>query len=334
MRSLPALTTAQLQDTTKILAQAKNAIHQQSAKRRSAMEQVIIFFSLFMAVLAIETTMAAMMFALLEVEILGHVVSGAAFGLLVPIVIGAAHVRKHVDGDRLTRSWMSGLASIGILLFVLGVSSMVGFSAWQAGQDALTDFATGPTGMLGGQSLFEAATATDDTTAFAAVPNTMLFVGLSFGMIISVYFASFCLGRVLKCWALLNTPAVPRKDALDKIGEIQKQIKILHRKIAADKVARSRLPQDPKQRFARQVGHLCQAAASRHLAASARKFHPLRGEDGLLAHAGTDKAAEALPAHLASEQAVAQHLTAQLSSTSAAHVLRVLNNNPDQGVTS
>ncbi|MEO1747728.1 MAG: hypothetical protein AAFR27_03760 [Pseudomonadota bacterium] len=269
-KTVPALTTAHLQDTTKVLAQAKRAVHRESAKRRSAMEQLIIFTALFFAVLAIETTMAAMMFALLEVEILGHMVSGAAFGLLVPIVIGAAHVRKHVDGDWLTSRWMSGLASLGILLFLVGLSSMVGFSAWQAGQDALNDFATGPTGMLGGQNLFDpnVQAGGDGDAGLGWLPNAMLFVGLSFGMIISVYFASFCLGRVLTCWAVLAVPAVPRKAALEKIKEIQGQIKALHRMIAADMVARAGLPKDPKQRFAREVGHLCQAVASRHRSTS------------------------------------------------------------------
>lgn len=328
---MPAITPDHLQHATQVLSQAKGDIRRAAAQRRAAFAEAVVFLILFGAVLALETGMAAMMFSLLEVEVLGHVVSGAAFGLLVPVVIGAAHVQKHRDGDLLTRLWMNRLASLGILLFILGISSMVGFSAWQAGQDAMVDFASGPTGMLGGQDLFEpqAQAGVGDDAGLGAVSNALLFVGLSFGMIISVYFASFCLGRVLQCWALLSAPPVPSKAALAKIKDVQSQIKALHHLITADKAARLALPGDLKQRFARETGQLCQQIAQKQLAVAARKFHPLLA-NGPLAHATHDEEADALPARFTSEDKFLQHMTAQLGTTSAAHILRVLNANPDQ----
>lgn len=330
MQGFPALTPNHLQHATKILAQSKRLIRRDQAQRRAVTAETLAFLILFCAVVAVEAGMAAMMFSLLEVEILGHVVSGAAFALLVPIVIGAAHVQKHRDGDLLTRLWMNRLASIGILLFILGVSSMVGFSAWQAGQDAMLDFAAGPTGMLGGQDLFQAQPSdAGDDTGFGAIPNTLLFLGLSFGMVISVYFASFCLGRVLQGWALISKPSPATKAALAKIREVQDRIKALHHLITTDKAARLALPKDRKQRFAREAAQLCQHVAQRQLAAAARKFHPLRA-DGPLAHAASDPEADALPARFTGEEEFVQHMTAQMASTSAAHILRVLDTNPDQ----
>lgn len=334
MKGFPALSPTHLQHATKVLSKARQKIRLDSAKRRSAVAETVVFLILFGAVLALETGMAAMMFSLLEVEVLGHVVSGAAFGLLVPVVIGAAHVQKHRDGDWLTRAWMNRLASIGVLLFVLGVSSMVGFSAWQAGQDTMSDFASGPTGMLGGQTVFDPQPQTDANSdnGFGAVPNLLLFLGLSFGMIISVYFASFCLGRVLQCWAFLSKPPLSDKAAVAKINDVQRQIKALHRLINADEAARLALPNDLKQRFAREAGQHCQRAAQGQLAAAARKFHPLRN-NGPLAQAANDQKAEALPARFTTEDEFLKHMTAQLGATSADHILRVLDTNPDQGVT-
>lgn len=361
MHGVPALSPAHLQRVTRVLSQARGKLRRDAARRRAVFAEFLVFLLLFGAVLALETGMAAMMFSLLEVEVMGHAVSGAAFGLLVPVVIGAAHVQKHHDHDLLTRLWMGRLASIGILLFVLGVSGMVGFSAWQAGQDAMTDFVSGPSGMLGAQSLqgqmalgatsgaMSGATSGvtsgatsgamsgaalgnaygDVQTAFGAVPNTLLFLGLSFGMIISVYFASFCLGRVLQGWALLCTPSLAGKAAIAKITQVQGHIKALHQMIAADTAARGVLPKDLKRRFAREAGQLCQGVAHIKLAAAARKFHPLHS-DGPLAHASNDPEAEALPARFTSEEDFAHHIAAQLNTISAPHILRVLNAHSDQ----
>ena len=194
MQGFPAMSPSHLQHATKVLSQARGNIRRNAVQRRASIAEALAFLILFGAVLAVETGMAAMMFSLLEVEVLGHVVSGTAFGLLVPVVIGAAHVQKHRDRDLLTRLWMNRLASVGILLFVLGISSMVGFSAWQAAQESMADFAAGPSGMLGAQNLFEPPAQSDASgdTDIGAAPNALLFLGLSFGMIISVYFASFC----------------------------------------------------------------------------------------------------------------------------------------------
>lgn len=342
MQGFPALSPDHLQRVTTVLAQAKRLGRQNRAKRRATTAEGLVFAILFAAVLSLKSFLAAMMFSLLEIEVMGHVVSGAGFGLLVPVVIGAAHVQKHHDHDPLTRLWMGRLASIGILLFVLGISSMVGFSAWQAGQDAMSDFANGPSGMLGAQSLqvqmvlgtasgaTSGVASADTGSGIGALPNTLLFLGLSFGMIISVYFASFCLGRVLQYWALLCQPPLSNKAATAKINEVQRQIKALHQLITAEKVARLALPKDLKQRFAREAGQLCQSIAQTKLAVAARKFDPLR-HDGPLAHAARDPAAEELPTRFTSEEDFAQHMGAQLGATSAAHILRVLNHNTDQG---
>ncbi|MEP3296780.1 MAG: hypothetical protein ABJO27_09935 [Pseudoruegeria sp.] len=332
MQGFPALSPDYLQHATQVLSQAKRRIRQDRATRRATVAMAVLFAILFSAVLALETAMAAMMFSLLEVEVMGHVVSGAAFGLLVPVVIGAAHVQKHRDNDLLTRLWMGRLASIGILLFVLGVSSMVGFSAWQAAQDAMADYASGPTGMLGRQGLPDpnGSAAGDAETGFGAVPQTLLFLGLSFGMIISVYFASFCLGQVLHCWAVLCAPSLAGKDAIAKINEVQGYVKALHQMIAADTAVRGALPKDLKQRFAREAGQLCQSIGQNKLKAAARKFHPLRS-DGPLAHATDDPEADALPARFVLEKDFVQHMGTQLGATSAAHILRVLETNTDQG---
>jgi len=333
MDTTSTFSRAHLQHATKVLSRGKGKLRQDAAQRRATIAVTLVFLTLFSAVLALETAMAAMMFSLLEVEVLGHVVSGAAFGLLVPVVIGAAHVQKHRDRDWLTNAWMGRMASIGILLFVLGISSMVGFSAWQAAQEAMMDFNSGPTGMLGGQNLIDpsALTGTGDAeNGFGFVPQALLFLGLSFGMVISVYFASFCLGRVLQGWAAITAPSLAGKGAVAKINEVLGHIKALHHVINADKAARQRVPKDLKQRFAREAGQLCQRVAQAKLAAAERKFHPLRAE-GPLAHAARDDAADALPARFTSAEEFLKHMSAQMKATSAPHILRVLGSNQDQG---
>ena len=135
---------------------------------------------------------------------------------------------------------------------------------------------------------------------------------------------------MLQCWAKIVELTVTSKAALSKINEVQGQIKALHHLITADKATRLAEPKDLIERFAREVGQLCQSVSRTQLAAASRKFDPLKA-NGPLAHAARDKTADALPARFTREEEFVQNVTAQLGATSAAHILRFLNNNPDQG---
>ena len=82
---------------------------------------------------------------------------------------------------------------------------MVGFSAWQATRDSASVVASDPTGMLGARAVdTQAQTSSGIANWIGVIPNGLLFLGLSFGMIITIYFATFCLGRFLQAFNLLT----------------------------------------------------------------------------------------------------------------------------------
>lgn len=78
-------------------------------RRRTSKVKGMFFSIAFLMLVFAETLFAAMMFSLISVEILGKVVSGAAFSVLVPTVIMAVHIKSHVEGDHFTKWWISRL---------------------------------------------------------------------------------------------------------------------------------------------------------------------------------------------------------------------------------
>lgn len=67
-----------------------------------------------------------MLFAILQIEIMGVMFSGAAFALLTPTVLGYAHVRLHHEGDHFLRWWLKTLSGIGVLIFAIAMSLSIG----------------------------------------------------------------------------------------------------------------------------------------------------------------------------------------------------------------
>lgn len=305
---------------------AASLLHEMRAddlRRRVMAFQLAFFGILFVLLVTAETFFATIMFSLIQVEILGSVFSGAAFALLVPTVIGAAHVALHHEGDHFIRWWLKKLSNIGILFFALGISVMVGFSAWQAAQDAVGAISAGPAGTLGGQQVGGAVESSGFAEWVSIVPHTMLFVGLSFGMIITISFASFCLGRALQAFNILTqTPAVAKKVKA-RIKELNGKIASLRRLIDEEASAKRRLPFDVKVKFAREAANACWQVVQSKRAAARRKFDPLRPIDPL-ATAFADPAVESIPNQFKTEAAFERHLADQFDAVRLHKLLAVL----------
>ena len=291
-------------------------------RRRSEAFNLAFFGALFIVLVAGETLFATMMLAIIQIEILGVVFSGAAFALMVPTVIGAAHVKVHREGDHFTKWWLGKLSSIGILVFALGVSLMVGFSAWQAAQDAVSAISHGATGTLGGEQI---GTGGDDAFGTAGwiglIPNSLLFLGLSFGMIITINFASFCLGRALQAFNVLMVGPRIGEEVAARIDALASKIATYRKLLTADESANIKLPFDVKSKFAREAANAAWKVAQVKLAAARRKF---RQENDPLTESFGDPEVETISASLATEDAFTAHLSDQMDVLRLHNILRVL----------
>lgn len=290
----------------------------------------MFFLSCFAAILAIETLLAAMMLALLQVEILGHVVTGATFALLVPIAMGTLHVKIHRDGDWLTKAWLGKLSSVGLLLFAFGLSFTVGFSAWQAATDAVSSVTSAPTGRIGSQDISGTPEASSSWVGLIApLPNMLLFLGLSFGMVISMYFASFCLGRVIEAWGIISKGPRVSKAARAHVEAANAEVKAYTKRHREQEINRRRLPFDPKHRFAREAAQLCGQVAQGKLTVARRKF--VASGPTPLGAVFNDPEVETIPNYFTSEEDFARHIADQMDSTRVHHILHVLSGIPEQG---
>lgn len=329
---MPILRTPNGQDKLLIVLSAlEHEVRMVTHRRRVAFVDGSFFAVIFLGLLIGETLFATLMFSIIQVEILGKVVSGAAFALMVPVVIATVHVKVHYEGDHFTESWLKKLSGIGILVFALGISLMVGFSAWQAAQDAVSVVSTGPTGMLGNRAVdFQSTTSPGIASWISAIPNGLLFLGLSFGMVITIYFASFCLGRALLAFNLLTqTPPIGKQ--LKAITEALKADMAAFRELQnQDDAARWRIPLDLKHKFAREAFHACWKVLQSKLGAAHRKFDALRMNDPL-AVAFHDADAESIPNRFESEEDFCRHMADQMDQMRIHNLLRVLAGLPKKG---
>lgn len=311
--------------TVTLIASLRHEVKVAAHRRRIETLNLGFFGLIFLVLVAGETFFATMMFAIIQIEILGVVFSGAAFAMLVPTVIGAAHVRMHHEGDHFTKWWLQKLSGIGILIFAVGVSLMIGVSAWQAAQDALVGVATGSTGSTGTIGGEQVGAASDSTSGVAGwigmIPSSLLFLGLAFGMIITINFASFCLGRALQAFNILTQVPPVGEEVEATIEELTAKIALMRKLIAADTDARNKLPFDPKSKFAREASHAGWQLVQVKLAAARRKF--ARASDPLREITG-DPEADTIAAGFASEDDFARHLADQMDVLRMHNIVRVL----------
>lgn len=331
---MPALRTASGLDKLMIVLsglehEVRIAIH----RRRVAVIVGSFFAAIFVALLIGETLFATLMFSIIQVEVLGKVVSGAAFALMVPVVIATVHVKLHHESDHFTKMWLKKLSGIGVLVFALGMSLMVGFSAWQAARDAVSFVSSGPTGMLGARAI-EAQPA--DTAGFASwisvIPNGLLFLGLSFGMIITIYFASFCLGRALQAFNLLTLTPPISGELKSSVKDIKSEMSVFRALQSEDETARWKMPLDMKHKFAREAFHVSWEVLQAKLAAAQRKFDPIRMDDPL-AMAFHDADAATIPSRFKTEEEFCRHMADQIDQMRIHNVLRILTGLPEKGET-
>lgn len=314
-----------------VLSGLEHEVRMAGHRRRVALIVGSFFASIFLVLLVGETLFATLMFSIIQVEVLGKVVSGAAFALMVPVVIGTVHVKLHHEGDHFTKMWLSKLSGIGVLVFALGMSLMVGYSAWQAARDAVSFVSSGPTGMLGQRAVDVAPAETVGMASWISfIPNGLLFLGLSFGMIITIYFASFCLGRALQAFNLLTQTPPISKELKTSVEAIKVEMAAFRELQTEDDAARWKMPLDLKHKFAREAFHACWKVLQAKLGAAQRKFDPMRMNDPL-AMAFHDADAENIPNRFKTEEEFCRHMADQNDQMRIHNLLRILTGLPEKG---
>lgn len=283
--------------------------------------QIVFYGTLFLGIVTAETLFATLLFSMLSVEVLGTNISGAAFALMVPAVIGMVHVKLHSEGDHFTRWWLSKLSTIGIPLFCLGISLSLGFAAWQAAEDVVGVLSSGPRGALGDQVVSsEPPSGSGIAVWLSFIPNALLFLGLSFGMIISVALASHCLGRALVAFNVRTQMPRIGPWARETIAVLQTLIAEQQLDADEDKAARLAQPIDPKLKFAREASHACRAVSQRKLSAARRVFAVGRAPDAM-ATVFPDADAETIPTRFSTEATFKRHMTEVLDATRVHNLL-------------
>lgn len=318
-----------LEKTSLILSALWNEIMVEAHRRRLLLSQIIFWAALFAILLGAETLFSMMLFAILQIEIMGIMFSGAAFALLTPTVLGYAHVRLHHEGDHFLRWWLKTLSGIGVLIFAIAMSLSIGYAAWLAMQDATDVIASGTIGTIGGETIGGDANASSGIVGWIGIiPSSLLFLGLSFGMIITISFTSFCLGRALEAFNMLTLTPRISKDVKTLIESGMDKIAVYRKLGDKDAAERRKLPFDIKTKFASEAAHAVRKAGQAKLAAARRRFDPVTQNDPLAAIV-PDAAAGAIPAHFKTCDEFERHIGDVIDARRPHKLLTILNGIPD-----
>jgi len=317
-----------LEQVVRLVSSLAHEVRVENHRRFVLIFKLILFGALFTGLVTGETLFAAMMFAILQIEIMGTFFSGAAFALIVPTVIGTVHVKVHREGDHFTKWWLGKLSSIGILIFALGLSLMVGYSAWLAAQDAMSFVSTTTTGTIGGEVVGDTGTDSSGLTEWLGViPSSLLFLGLSFGMIITIYFASFCVGQALEAFNILTQTPRMGKDVKALIEKLTGNIAAFRKLHNTDADARRKLPFDIRSKFAREAANAGWKVVQVKLAAARRHFDPSSQKNPLTLTV-PDPVAETIPTGFETEDDYTRHLAEQMDVLRLHNMHRVLSGLP------
>ncbi|GAA6207886.1 hypothetical protein NBRC116601_11790 [Cognatishimia sp. WU-CL00825] len=313
-----------MEQLTRVVSAVSHSMRVAQHRARIEAFRLAIFGTGFVGLVIAETTLAAMMFSLISIEIMGNVVTGATYALMVPIAIGAAHVKIHHEGDHFTKWWLKRLTSIGLLFFAVGISLMVGFSAFQAAQDAVSVISTGPTGSLGTQDISSQPEDSGGISSWLAfIPNSLLFLGLSFGMIITIYLASFFLGKALQAFNILTLTPRPGGELTELIEKISVKVDAYRMLRDEDEFARMKRPSDMRNKFARVANAAAWNVVQDKKSAAHRKFLLERTPDPL-AQSYRDPDAESIPSNFKTEAHVRRHLDGEMDVLRQHNILRIL----------
>lgn len=317
-----------LEPVVRLISSLAHEVREENHRYSVLAAKLIFFVAIFISLVMGETLFAAMMFAILQIEVLGTIFSGAAFALLVPTMIGAAHVKLHHEGDIFTKWWLSKLSSIGILIFALGLSLMVGYSAWLAAQDAMSFVSNVTIGTIGGEIVGDTGGGNSGIAEWLGViPSSLLFLGLSFGMIITIYFASFCVGEALQAFnTLTQTPRIG-DDVKVLIEELTAKIAAFRKLHNAGADARRKLPFDIKSKFAREAANAGWKVMQIKLSAARTHFDPAAQKNPLTLTV-RDPVAETIPTGFKTEEDYTRHLAEQMDVLRQHNMLRVLTGLP------
>ncbi|MCB1418277.1 MAG: hypothetical protein KDJ74_04455 [Notoacmeibacter sp.] len=227
-------------------------------------------------VILLDMMLAAMMFSAYAPSIGDYAFSGAVFAQLILVLMIAVHIKTKYERDVFTQVWLKRLSTIAILLMAIGVSSMIGFAFLDA---AFMKGELSTDGGLQGYSGTEAVETQSNSSLtgwfhqlVAPFPPILIFLGLSGAMILTIYVASFFIGRALEAHRILeNRPERPEGfwEHCERLRGLMKEQSLLWDAYRAQKKA---LPPDLEHAFARKAYRAVSDAVSAKRQAARRVF--------------------------------------------------------------
>lgn len=317
-----------LKDAYKLLAYLEYCLHMEGHRtrvqtfRRNACLVIAGMLILF------EFLLAASMFGALAPSFGGNPISGITFALLIPVVVIGAHIKLHVEKDALTRFWLSRLATIGILLFAVSVSMMVALAVYDvsAGMGASVA-SSGPSGTFGDEAyaLAEGQLATWFMDMVAPFPPLMIFIGMSFGLIVTIYVTSYMIGWAKSAHAILEVTPYRSRTLKANVAALRDDLNALTRLFDDHRDMERKLPIDLQMAYAQEAQAAIYGEVSKK-----RKFAEHRFGKTWDANPLVDifEANQSIPARLTTLDEVDRAANQVLAASSVAAILQLLGGVP------
>ena len=282
----------------------------------------------------IEMVLAASMFSAYAPNIGDYSISGFTLGMLVPILLIAAHLKIYYDADFFTKAWLRIASTIGIFLLAIGISSMISLAFLDAARvkGALSS-GGGLQGQMGDTTLGSGDTSLIDLVYSLAspLPPVLLFIGLALSLLVTTYVVHFFLARAVEAhqiiqhqpsrppgfWETCRGMQVLIREASDLQDQLQSALRLL--------------PADPEHSYARKAFRYVAGVVSTKRRAGDRVFSKDWGMSPLN---GTLRDTESFPSTITSQADVDRAGGDILDGIRVHHVVSILSAYQKEGTPS
>ena len=242
-------------ETMRIL---RDVNHQSALEARRLRHSKInfVFLGVLVAViLGVDYTMAWTMFDYMNPTLGGIALGPAILALSVPIAVVAVHLLIADDGGKTLEYRLRRLAGLGVIIFLLGMASMVSLVFFDAtdglgsqGQASAIEGTIG-TNVIGNDQGVTSRLSSAFASIFAGIPPIIFFLGMTLILFVTVYVVHRLISKIEDHYEFF-TNATRRSGELKQLsGEVDELVIKIKARDAELKALHKKLPRDLDKRF-------------------------------------------------------------------------------------
>lgn len=242
-------------DARRVVSDMQSEARKEKRRLAKARREFVILSLLVALLLSIDYFAAALLFDYLSPSLGGVPMNAYFLALTVPVAVIAIHVLLAEDGGASMELRLRRLARVGVLVFLLGIASMLSLVYLMSTQGLGTqDTGSAISGTIGGDNLSSGTQGESFVlAAFRSLLGTIspiiFFFGFCFILYVTVYLSHWLMTRIGQHYDFFHNASDRSKVLKAALKTLDALLIELRRMDVAIEQARRKLPADPEQSF-------------------------------------------------------------------------------------